>query len=298
MKKLAMIMAAAGVILVGGTVAQGTWYTFEFSEEDLWDHTPSADTRLYNQDAPRRHHTVWKGDVQTTDSTQPNQAAYQTTAGTSGWYQSATYDSWLNVGGGGPVDNSGNPFGICQVQLWGAGWANSRLAWNERYKVNAGAAAWQILQTPTGWTGTIIDNPWDDDGSATPLDQYFINWDADSYASDRILYSTYGNAVDDYVFKFKVDIVGEYATTLEPSPDGDPEESDGSMRIWFAGFVVDWDAEGEEEKYLYEDGHWYTWDELPGLPEGFGGIIPEPGTMVVLGLGGLGVLIRRRRRRA
>ena len=126
----------------------------------MWNHTPSADTRLYNQDEPRRHHTTWKNNVQTTDSTQPNQKVYQTTTGTNGWYQTATYDSWLS---GGPLDNLGNPFGFCEIQLWGAGYPNSRLAWNERYRVNAGAGAWQILATPAGFTGQIADNPWDDE---------------------------------------------------------------------------------------------------------------------------------------
>lgn len=231
------------LILAFNSPIRAEWCIFEFSEEDLWNHTISSNTRLYNQDAPRRHHTTWKGNVQTTDSTQPNQSVYQTTTGTNGWFQTATYDSWLSVG---PLDNSGNAFGISEVQLWGAGWPNSRLAWNERYRVNAGTSAWKILATPDGWTGEIRDNPWDDNGTYI-LDQWYISWFADNY-TERILFSSAGDGIDDYVFRFAVDIFGEYPTTLEPTPDGYPFETDGSLRVWYGGLVLDpgndWTSEG------------------------------------------------------
>jgi hypothetical protein len=279
MKRILTICVVAGLLLAANTTAQATWTEFWFSEEDLWNHTPSSNTRLYNQDAPRRHHTAWKSNVQTTDSTQPNQNLYQTTVGTNGWYQTATYDSWLNVGGGGPLDNSGNPFGICEVQLWGAGYGNSRLAWNERYRVNAGAGAWQILATPAGWTGQIADNPWDDNGAGL-LDQYWAVWTANDYAN-RILYNSSGNGQDDYIFGFKVDIIGEYPTTLEPSPDGNPFEADGSLRIWFGGNTLNpsnaWTNEG--------------FDAVMELKP-----IPAPGAVLLgsIGIGLVGWLRRRR----
>jgi hypothetical protein len=237
MKKLLAICAVLALVLAFSGPARAAWYYFSFSEEDLYNHNTSSDTRLYNQDAPRRHHTTWKSDVQTTDSNQGNTSLYQSISGTNGWFQSATYDNWLGFG---PIDNNSNPFGITEVQTWGAGWPNVRLAYNERFRVSAGSAAWKILATPPDWTGLIVDNPWPDDGSATPLDQYFIQWRADSY-DDRILESTAGG-VEDYLFVFAVNIddtFGEYATTQEPSPDGDPFESDGSLRIWFGGQVVD-----------------------------------------------------------
>ncbi|MHC4740298.1 MAG: hypothetical protein ACYS8Z_00140 [Planctomycetota bacterium] len=275
MKSWKVICVIAAVFSIS-TVARAAWSEFWFSEEDLWNHTASSDTRLYNQDAPRRHHTAWKADVQTTDSTQPNQSAYQTTSGTNGWYQTATYDAWL---GAGPLDNSGSAFGICEVQLWGAGWPNGLLAWNEGYRVNAGAGAWQILATPTGWTGAIVDNPWDDNGTAT-LDQYWAVWTADDY-TNRILYSSAGNGTDDYIFGFRVDIIGEYATTLEPNPDGNPFEDDGSLRVWFGGVSLD------------RTNEWTN--------EGFDGImelrpIPAPGAILLGGIGaGLVGWLRRRK---
>lgn len=244
MKRSLTICTVLGLICILSGYTQAEWYIIQFSEEDLWNHTPSSDTRLYDQDAPRRHHTNWKADIQTTDSTQPDQSVYQTTTGTNGWFQKDTYDNWLSAG---PKDNSDNDFGICEVQLWGAGYPNSRLAFNERFRVNGGAEAWVILATPAGWTSAIEDNQWDDNGTG-PLDQYWAVWRANEYAN-RILYSTSGDGIDDYVFMFAVDIVGEYATTLEPSPDGNPLEDDGSLRFWFGGIVLNSDNTWTNEGY-------------------------------------------------
>ncbi len=244
MKRLSTLCTVVGLICILSSYTQAEWHIIQFSEEDLWNQTASNDTRLYNQDAPRRHHTYWKADVQTTDLTQPNQSEYQTTTGTNGWFQTDTYDNWLSTG---PTDNSGNDFGICEVQLWGAGFPNGRLAFNERFRVNGGAEAWEILATPAGWTGFIEDNPWDDNGTGL-LDQYWAVWRADDY-TNRILYSASGDGVDDYVFMLAVDIVGEYATTLEPSPDDNPFEDDGSLRFWFGGYILDPDNEFTNEGY-------------------------------------------------
>lgn len=232
-RKYSAFLVAVGVLVGTFGTAGAATYEFWFSEEDLWKNTPSADSRLYNQDAPRRHHKDWKTDVQTTDTAQGAVDAYNSIAGTNGWNQTASYNTWLAAG---PKDNDGNDYGIAQFNLWGAGWPNSRLAWNERYRVNEGTAAWTILATPTGWTGAIVDNPWPDNDSATPLDQKNIEWTADAFAN-RILYSSFGNSTVDYLFGFKVDIIGEYDTTLETSPDGNPFESDGKLRIWFGGLT-------------------------------------------------------------
>ena len=280
MKRLITICLVFTVLVSIAGKTEAGLYLFQFSEEDLWNHTLSADQALYNQDSPRRHHTAWKSNVQTTDSAQPNVSEYQRQIGkgTNGFPQTATYDSWL---GAGPKDNEGNAFGIAQVQLWGANFANSKYAWGERFKLaDTGAAAWSILQTPAGWTGSIVENPWPDPGFTN--DMYFVNWDADAY-NNRILYSKFGDGVEDYVFSFSVDIVGEYPSALEGTPDGNPFETDGSLRIWFGGYTLE------------SNGVWSSTNE------GFDGVmelkpIPAPGAILLgsIGVGLVGWLRRRR----
>ena len=131
MKRTIAICVVTAVLLAANGVAQAEMYEFWFSEEDLWNHTASGDTRLYDQDAPRRHHTRWKGAVQTTDSAQGSVDVYQGLTGTNGWTQTTTYDAWLAAG---PKDNEGNDFGISAFNLWGAGWPNARRCWQRRWR--------------------------------------------------------------------------------------------------------------------------------------------------------------------
>lgn len=56
------------------------------------------------------------------------------------------------------------------------------------------------------------------------------------------------------MFRFAVDIIGEYPTWLEPNPNGNPFESDGSLRVWFGGQVLD-------------DQNEWTWEGLDGVME-------------------------------
>jgi hypothetical protein len=122
-------------------------------------------------------------------------------------------------------------------------------------------------------------------------------WYADDY-DNRLLRSSIGDGKADYVFQFQVDIVGEYPTTVEDPADGDPLETNEKLRVWYGGYVFD-DNDGGDQYFLHQDGNWYLWDDLPGLPEGLDGVmtIPEPATLGLLGLGGAAALIRRRRRK-
>jgi hypothetical protein len=257
MKRFCVFTGLLALVLALACPAFATVYTFEFSEEDLWNHTASADSRLYNQDAPRRHHVVWKGDVATTDTTQPYQNTYKNIATTDGWYQTTNYDAWLAAG---PKDNAGNDYRIAEFNFWGANYPNSKMAWGEKFSVNSGAAAWTVLQVPTGWSAVISENPWPDPSKPAP--QYFPEFTANNY-TDGILYSKFGDGVKDYVFKFQVDIIGAYPTINDPNPTS-AFETDGSLRLWFGG--------------------------KKDTSEGFDGVmklnpVPIPGALVLLGAG-------------
>jgi len=280
MKRLMIAVLSVGLVLVGAQMARAVVYTFQFSEEDLYNHTQTSNTRLYAQDAPRRNHIVWKTDVQTTDSAQGNVSLYDGIAGTDGFFQTATYDAWLATN---PKDPAGNALGLTAFNLQGSvpswvasGSKNGPMAWGEQYLPANGTAAWTVLASPTGWTGTVVHM----DGA--PADRYTILWSSVTY-DNRLLMSTVdGNP--DSIFRFSVDIIGDADTVLNPA-DGNPFESDGRLRIWFGGDWVYPDNSGNE-----------GYDGVMTLAP----VVPEPGTIIiwsVLGAGGwLGMRVARRRR--
>ena len=218
---LVISMSVILCALIVGQVqaADPEWYTIKFSETDLWNYNPGYDssvTSAVSQEAPRRHHDSWK------DSGITSTWLYGDglPAGTEGGTVDTTYQqTYVNAGdtgfGGWAAGAAGQAYAITNFNLWGADFGNAVNLFGEKFIVQGdasdhGISSWQILATPTGWTGSVVENEY-------TSDQGVARWDTTGGGI------TQANADPNQFFEVAV-LIANPETAFE---------SDGSLRVWF-----------------------------------------------------------------
>jgi PEP-CTERM motif len=154
--------------------------------------------------------------------------------------------------------------------------------WGEDFK----PTEWVSQSDPTGWTNWQADWPW-----GTPPTGYItddlVGWDASTYG-DALGFGESGNASVE--FSFVVDLNTEdmwWGADTNGAPNTLPE-----LTFWFGGWMgsgaagddIDWDA----PIYMYEGNMVLTGELVP---------VPEPASMVLLGMGIVGVVATRVRKK-
>lgn len=162
----------------------------------------------------------------------------------------------------------GSGFAFDEINLWGKGGAG---AWGEKYLSDAvvsdpggdGVSSWAVTQSPTNWTSGIVlaNQPYNTGPGAFPV------WRSGTGSPLGI-----ANMADpSMVFEFQV-LISNPETAFEP---------DGTLRVFFGGYSDDLQGTGPNNY------------EVSGVMQL--APVPEPGTLALVGLGLLGVGLRRRR---
>ena len=291
MKKLAMMLIAASIVLAAGGVTQAAVVTLVFDPNDLIDLYPAsagdedvAGENKATQENARRVHATWTSPIYETFH---NPADPQT--------QPDSYNTYRNWRDG----LTGESEGIAMFNNWFLGWSGAR-TWGEKWVAKTDAPI--SATAADGWNWREIREPYRAEEGAC------IQW----WTTNSAKYIRNGGA-DIGSFSVTVDL---YEDTNEngmwDENDADVNPTD-VIRMWVGNLNGD-DAplyRDDTQAVYFDDQGWgsltpaaapFGADYSTGAGDygsGFEGVltIPEPATMSVLAIGGLAALIRRKRKR-